>query len=309
MKKIISMGLAVSLVSSLFAYDYEIKEGWQQIGAVSDIADLSVFDNTCVDSVLRYDNEIVSSAQKKIYLPNNTTYPNYGIELSSLNKGDGFEVIANGSCTVSVPDPVEVGGISFKGLTYGTVVSPFTGKEWLDRNLGAFRVCETFNDAGCYGDYYQWGRLADGHEKTYSGQTTTFPPDVSNVGHSNSIYGQATSSGRWSYDDTNGAIREAQWAKIDGTGICPIGFRAPSYDELKAETTEASIPVTNPTTAFENFLKIPASGYLTGWTTMTHVNEHSYLWPGTPTGGASWSFGTLNALYRSNSAPVRCIKD
>jgi len=51
------------------------------------------------------------------------------------------------------------------GVTYGTVTSPYTGRVWLDGNLGASQVCTAYNDSTCYGDYYQWGRGTDGHEK------------------------------------------------------------------------------------------------------------------------------------------------
>ena len=51
----------------------------------------------------------------------------------------------------------------------GTIIS--AGQIWMDRNLGASRVAINSTDSEAYGDYYQWGRLADGHEKSTS-QTT-----------------------------------------------------------------------------------------------------------------------------------------
>lgn len=56
---------------------------------------------------------------------------------------------------------------------YGTVVNPVTGKVWLDRNLGATQVATSPTDAASYGDLYQWGRNADGHQIRTSGITTT----------------------------------------------------------------------------------------------------------------------------------------
>ena len=47
---------------------------------------------------------------------------------------------------------------------YGTVVNPVTGKVWLDRNLGSTQVATSSTDAASYGDLYQWGRAADGHQ-------------------------------------------------------------------------------------------------------------------------------------------------
>ncbi|HIJ26877.1 MAG: hypothetical protein HON68_09360 [Gammaproteobacteria bacterium] len=58
------------------------------------------------------------------------------------------------------------------GLTYNIITST-TGKKWLDRNLGATEVCTTTTTANCYGDTYQWGREADGHQVRTSGTTTT----------------------------------------------------------------------------------------------------------------------------------------
>lgn len=57
------------------------------------------------------------------------------------------------------------GMIVHNGITYGTITSAETGRVWLDRNLGASQVCTSLDDEACYGDYYQWGRAADGHEK------------------------------------------------------------------------------------------------------------------------------------------------
>ena len=47
----------------------------------------------------------------------------------------------------------------------GVVTNPATGRTWMDRNLGASRVATGNTDAEAYGDLYQWGRAADGHQK------------------------------------------------------------------------------------------------------------------------------------------------
>ena len=66
---------------------------------------------------------------------------------------------------------------------YGTVVNPVTGKVWLDRNLGATQVATSCTDADSYGDLYQWGRAADGHQvrtllsATQNTQATTWSAD------------------------------------------------------------------------------------------------------------------------------------
>lgn len=43
-----------------------------------------------------------------------------------------------------------------RNMQYQTITSPYTGKVWLDRNLGAKRVCQSFSDTQCYGDYYKF---------------------------------------------------------------------------------------------------------------------------------------------------------
>ena len=51
------------------------------------------------------------------------------------------------------------------------VTNPSTGKIWMDRNLGAIQVATSSTDENSYGDLYQWGRGADGHQLRTS--TTT----------------------------------------------------------------------------------------------------------------------------------------
>ena len=35
---------------------------------------------------------------------------------------------------------------------------------WLDRNLGASRVANSYDDSQAYGYLFQWGRANDGHQ-------------------------------------------------------------------------------------------------------------------------------------------------
>ena len=53
------------------------------------------------------------------------------------------------------------------------VLNPDTGKTWMDRNLGASRAATSKTDEQAYGDLYQWGRGADGHQCRNSNTTTT----------------------------------------------------------------------------------------------------------------------------------------
>jgi hypothetical protein len=68
----------------------------------------------------------------------------------------------------------------FKGFVGNRKVGEFlfTGKVWLDRNLGARQVCTSSTDAACFGDLYQWGRAKDGHESRTSGTTETLASSI-----------------------------------------------------------------------------------------------------------------------------------
>ena len=202
--------------------------------------------------------------------------------------------------------------IVHNGTTYGTVTSPFTGKVWLDRNLGASRVCTSFDDVQCYGDYYQWGRNFDGHQDSGSDTTPTLATDINNAGN-NFVLG-TSSPFDWVSIDSTGVQRSANWSKTDGSSICPAGFRVPTLTELKAETVDND--VTNRVTAFSNFLKLPSSGFrnsgigvlnLEGsagnvWTTSVDGSSSSYV------SFQSSNAGT-NLDIHANGLSVRCLKD
>ena len=203
--------------------------------------------------------------------------------------------------------------ITHNGTTYGFVTSPYTGKVWLDRNLGAAQVCTSFDDTACYGDYYQWGRNFDGHEDSMSGTTTTQATDVTSVGHGDFIIND---NGRrdWASVDATGATRMANWSKTDGSSVCPVGFRVPSFEELKAETLDNG--VTNRDTAFSNFLALPSAGYrYSGLGTFSRQGLRGYVWTSSVNGSYSYFVGLDSDILgfrngiRASAISVRCLKD
>ena len=200
--------------------------------------------------------------------------------------------------------------ITFNGITYGFITSPYTGKVWLDKNLGAARVCEQFDDSACFGDYYQWGRAADGHQNPSSGTTNTQSANVFNT----ETNGYIISHQDWATVDEEGTTRNLNWSKTDGSSICPVGFRVPSIIELRAETIDAG--VTNKIKAFENFMKIPTAGYrdyLNG--ALTDSGDFGYLWSSTPEDTQAVyirfeeTVASTRKHFRSWGFPVRCIKN
>jgi hypothetical protein len=66
------------------------------------------------------------------------------------------------------------------------VVTSAGGSIWMDRNLGATQVATSSTDALAYGNLFQWGRGADGHQVRTSGTTTTLS-SADQPGNSNFI--------------------------------------------------------------------------------------------------------------------------
>lgn len=205
--------------------------------------------------------------------------------------------------------------ITHNGVTYGTVTSPITGRVWLDRNLGASRVCTAVDDTACYGDYYQWGRHADGHEEMNSSTTTTVASSITPA-HSSFITSFSNENEYdWTTDDVDGSLRSFEWSKVDGTSICPVGYRVPTFDELEAE--KSSLEVSNSIDPMHSFLKLPLgedrgpggtfndvdqSGHLSSTTVHdTYVGMYSFYYTLERAGS--------DGLQRGWGLAVRCIKD
>lgn len=208
--------------------------------------------------------------------------------------------------------------ILHKGLTYKTVTSPYTGKIWLDRNLGASQVCTDLNDTACYGDYYQWGRNTDGHQVSTSAVTATQATDINNAG-TDFIAADATYGSDWAQaTDTNGTLRAVNWSKTDGSSVCPLGYRVPTLTELRVETLDnnASDPFATTADAFNNFLKLPSAGYRgREGGSITQQGSRGSMWTSSASGSASGYLSFLSAsvnVYnggRSYAWSVRCLKD
>jgi len=233
---------------------------------------------------------------------------------------------------------ITVSNIIWKGSAYNAVTSPYayaydvnvtinntiktykvgTKRVWLDRNLGASRVCKDLNDSACYGDYYQWGRNTDGHEKSNSNTTSTQAISTLNVGHGKFITSTSAYNEDWVKNaDKNGSTRSTAWSKIDGSSICPVGYRVPTKNEL-GEEIMAYNRVTNSVSAFENFLKLPSAGlrnYSDGSLIYRGLNgflwSSSFTWNNPSSMVLSFNNSNINFDngYRAVGFSVRCIKD
>jgi hypothetical protein len=222
----------------------------------------------------------------------------------------GFGLSASAGLQVRCidPDTQIATSITHNGTTYGFVTSSKTGRVWLDRNLGADRVCTSFDDIDCYGDYYQWGRNFDGHQDSTSDINNAKATNVDNVGHGDLII----VNGDWASVDSTGSTRSANWSKTDGSSVCPVGFRVPNISELKADTLNNGI--TNRDTAFTSFLKLPSAGYRSR-DTISSINRDGYFWSLSPTSDDSGSYVeygssvVLDEGYREYAYSIRCLKN
>jgi len=205
------------------------------------------------------------------------------------------------------------GTITHKGISYGTVKSPNTGRIWLDRNLGASQACTALDDEKCYGDYYQWGRNTDGHEKVDSKKTTIVATSLNNAG-SKFIISEYKDDFDWLKDiDNVRSVRNKNWAKTDGSSICPKSYRVPTIAELEYETINASQAIKNEKDAFNSFLKLPSAGIVLD----DYVNNDFFgtsLWSNSFSSPYSYSLrysSSTTGINENDSPmygfPIRCI--
>ena len=206
---------------------------------------------------------------------------------------------------------VAFSGVLFNGLTYQLVTSPDTGRVWLDRNLGATQVATSSTDAASYGDYYQWGRAADGHE---SGTSTTTATRATTITPGTNTF--ITSASDWTTADSTGSSRASAWINAGANDICPAGFSVPTKAELEADTINATTTdITNSATAFSSFLKIPVAGTRNRMNgALLNDDATAYLWSRSADGtfGRSLNVSSGTADFYSNfrafGFSVRCIK-
>jgi uncharacterized protein (TIGR02145 family) len=191
---------------------------------------------------------------------------------------------------------------------YGTVTNPVTGKVWLDRNLGATQVATSSTDAASYGDLYQWGRNADGHQRRTSVTTVTLP---SNYFTTNGLFiTNAINPRNW--------LSNAETHMWSGTAAennpCPSGFRIPTAAEWNQE--RMTWVTNNAEGAFASPLKLPMAGYRyyeNG--SLNNVGDAGFYWSSTANTSNSrllyFYFNTANmeSYPRAYGFSVRCIQD
>jgi uncharacterized protein (TIGR02145 family) len=199
--------------------------------------------------------------------------------------------------------------VTTTGTAIPTITSR-TGKVWMDRNLGATQVAKSATDTASYGGYYQWGRKADGHEKSNSGTITNLSPSNEvPASYSNKFIKSTLAPNDWISPQNSNL-----WQGVNGiNNPCPSGFRVPTSTEFGNEVTAYSI--TNVATAFSSILKLPAPGNrdVTNGS-IPGPGGSCYYWTSTTTLTQSYRVTLATILYNSAfnrgwGMSVRCIKD
>jgi uncharacterized protein (TIGR02145 family) len=197
------------------------------------------------------------------------------------------------------------------------VYNPKTGKTWMDRNLGATRTATSSTDVYAYGDLYQWGRAADGHQCRNSATTSALTSIKQPLRHGSFIISNSRSNYDWRSPQNDNL-----WQGVNGTNNpCPSGYRLPTKSEWEAE--KATWVRDNAAGAFASPLKLPMAGYRSSSSSnLNNVGSYGSYWSSTVGGANSGSkklrscyldFGSYDAVMydgtRALGNSVRCIKD
>ena len=220
------------------------------------------------------------------------TYFRYSVEAPYFSCGDNVTFIYGG-----------------QEVTYGTVLS--NERCWMDRNLGAGQVATSSTDAEAYGDLFQWGRLADGHQLRNSPTTTTLS-STDQPGHGGFILSPVWDPHRY---DWRSPQNDNLWQGLDGVNNpCPAGFRLPTEAEWNAE--RLSWVSNDAVGAFASPLMLPLAGARYGIDgSLFNVGSLGRYWSSSVSGSHArylYFDGSNAYMYSSNRAygySVRCTKD
>ena len=271
--------------------------------------------------------------------------------LSATHPGTGLVYSASGNFAAAGTYPVVLqnNGAAIPWDTFGVLTMPLTGasnsinlvpridvksipasataavdvtfgtQTWMDRNLGARRVATAINDVLSYGNHYQWGRPADGHEiSVWNGATPTSGRGFADAtalealatsdtpGHPNFITTNVTPSD-WRSDNNNN-----RWATAN-QGPCPVGYHVPT--DAQWATADTFGAWNNNTDTYNSALKLPSAGVrfrINGL--LIYQGAHGYYWSSTVSGAYARRlyFSTAVSSNNTNRAygfTVRCLKD
>ena len=191
-----------------------------------------------------------------------------------------------------------------------TTVAGCLGTVWMDRNLGASRVATSKTDVAAYGDLYQWGRAADGHQLRTSGITALESTSATDSpGHSDHIL-TLISPYDWRIPQNDNL-----WQGEAGiNNPCPNGFRLPTKAELECE--RLNWPSNNATGAYNYALKFTLAGSRSRFNgSSVTTGTAGFYWTSTVSGVFTERLAFYNTSaaitgnHRAVGMSVRCIKD
>ncbi|PQJ75205.1 FISUMP domain-containing protein [Polaribacter gangjinensis] len=193
------------------------------------------------------------------------------------------------------------------------VINPNTGKIWMDRNLGATQVATSSTDAASYGDLYQWGRGADGHQCRNSA-TTTILSSTDQPGHGDFIIDNNYTLDTYSNMEWRSPTNTNLWQGVNGVNNpCPNGYRIPTQAELNVERGSWSSPDSQG--ALTSPLKLTMAGYRSGSSAnIFSVGSLGSYWSSTYSSAPqtlslrSSSSGT-SEYFPATGMSIRCIKN
>ena len=243
-----------------------------------------------------YNGENVPSASTITVNVTVTEPTSYSFSATHPVTGLVYSATGNFAAAGTYPVVLQNNGVAIPWDTYGVLTMPLTGasnsinlvpridiksipasatavvdvtyvtQTWMDRNLGARRVATALNDVLSYGNHYQWGRPADGHEITvWDGATTTSGRGFADAtalealsatttpGHPNFILTSA-----FPFDWLATQADPDRWATAN-QGPCPAGYHVPTNAQWIIAGTFGAW--NNNTDTFNSNLKLPSSGY------------------------------------------------
>jgi hypothetical protein len=242
---------------------------------------------------------------------------NAGLASFALNIG-GQNCILTRTVGVNLVDQYAAGSVfCASGATaIVDVTNPYTGRTWMDRNLGASQAAINFTDSQAYGDLYQWGRRADGHQCRTS-PTTNALSSTDQPTHGDFILAPSSGTSVWS--DWRNPQNDSLWQGVNGTNNpCPSGYRLPTEAEWVEEMSTWLYE-----NSFNSTLKLPGTGRrlninngslngvgVYGYYRMSSIPNKT-LWIGSS--GEPFPNNHFSNLAggsdRSMGASVRCIKN
>ncbi len=238
-----------------------------------------------------------------------------GTALLALSGCDGTTGISSDS-GIGADTSAPVTQTCLEAAGYGTIV--INGRTWLDRNLGASEVAADVNDTLAYGDLYQWGRSADGHQVRTSDINDTLATTLDNVANTpweGKFIASNRSNGDWLAPgvDDNGSLRVQSWSSpydeiTNPNQVCPCGYVVPTQQDF------IDLNMTADPSVADTF-KLAYANYRYFWNGDLDPRNQAVFWTRTTKDNqfTAYAYYTENfdefyTTYRGYGFSVRCIK-